>query len=450
MLIATGGTLGDIYPFLRLALALQARGAQVCFYAPSVHAELVRQAGVDAVGLGTEADYLAAIDNPAMWDSRKGFGIAWHASTSAMDQLLQLLLALDGSQPTAMLVHPLAMPVAAIAQALRPGWQLVGCALAPSNLRTHHGPQMLGPMPIPRWMPKMLRRGLWRLTEAALLDPVTLPGINAQRARHGLAPVRCLIDHLQSVPDLTLALWPAWFAPTQPDWPQPVLHTGFPLHDPQPDAPLPADIQQFLAAGAPPLVVTAGTGQRFAAALFTAALQASAALGLRCLLLTPHRAQIPDHLPAGVAWAASLPLQQLLPQAAALVHHGGIGTTAEALRAGTRQLVIPRAFDQFDNAARVCALGCGLQLAHRRVGPGTLQRRLSRLLASAAIASRCAALARRSDWPAAQTQPPSAESALDEAVYAVLQRLQAATGVSAAMQLCSGGGPHVQPGLAPP
>jgi rhamnosyltransferase subunit B len=49
----------------------------------------------------------------------------------------------------------------------------------------------------------------------------------------------------------------------------------------------------------------------------------------------------------------------LLPQVAALVHHGGIGTTAAALAAGIPQLIAPFAFDQFDNAARTVRLGVG-------------------------------------------------------------------------------------------
>src|SRR6202012_1799180 len=56
---------------------------------------------------------------------------------------------------------------------------------------------------------------------------------------------------------------------------------------------------------------------------------------------------------------AYVPLRALLPRCAALVHHGGIGTTAEALRAGVPQVIVPLAFDQFDNAARVRALGAG-------------------------------------------------------------------------------------------
>jgi rhamnosyltransferase subunit B len=94
-------------------------------------------------------------------------------------------------------------------------------------------------------------------------------------------------------------------------------------------------------------------------------------------------------------WQPYLPLHQLLPHAAALVHHGGIGTTAEALRAAVPQLVLPWAFDQFDNAQRVVALGVGHTLQARRLRAAPLQAALRQLLGSRAIAGACRASAER-------------------------------------------------------
>jgi rhamnosyltransferase subunit B len=94
-------------------------------------------------------------------------------------------------------------------------------------------------------------------------------------------------------------------------------------------------------------------------------------------------------------WQDFVPLRRLLPQAAALIHHGGIGTTAEALRAGTPQLVVPLAHDQFDNAARVTALGVGAALPAARLDEQRLVRRLGALLAAPGLATRTRAVAAR-------------------------------------------------------
>ncbi|RZA31179.1 MAG: glycosyltransferase, partial [Lysobacteraceae bacterium] len=95
------------------------------------------------------------------------------------------------------------------------------------------------------------------------------------------------------------------------------------------------------------------------------------------------------HLPTPVLWQEYVPLRALLPHVAALAHHGGIGTTAEALRAGTPQLVVPLAHDQFDNAARVRALGVGNSLRATRLTPGRLRRRLAGIVGNQEMAETC-------------------------------------------------------------
>ena len=94
-------------------------------------------------------------------------------------------------------------------------------------------------------------------------------------------------------------------------------------------------------------------------AFFTCAIQTVTALQRRALFVTRFPETLPGSLPAEVWVADHLPFDHLLPQVAALVHHGGIGTTAAALAAGIPQLIAPFAFDQFDNAARVVRLGVG-------------------------------------------------------------------------------------------
>jgi rhamnosyltransferase subunit B len=125
-------------------------------------------------------------------------------------------------------------------------------------------------------------------------------------------------------------------------------------------------------------------------------LRAARLLGCRAVLLTPHREQVPHPLPPGVLWLPYVPLRTLLPRAAALVHHGGIGTTAEALRAGLPQVIVPLAYDQFDNAARVEALEAGAMVPGGAAGPRprALAAALRALLSSDAVRAGCARAAR--------------------------------------------------------
>jgi rhamnosyltransferase subunit B len=171
------------------------------------------------------------------------------------------------------------------------------------------------------------------------------------------------------------------------------VRSGFPLFDPDPQAALSSELQQFLGQGGRPLVFTPGTGNRQARAYFEHAIEAARLLGERAVFLTPHRDQLPADLPHHVLWQPYVPLRALLPRVAVLVHHGGIGTTAEALHAGTAQLVVPLAHDQFDNGVRVEALGVGLSLPATRLNTRRLVAGLEALLDDDGLHGRCRAVA---------------------------------------------------------
>jgi UDP:flavonoid glycosyltransferase YjiC (YdhE family) len=113
------------------------------------------------------------------------------------------------------------------------------------------------------------------------------------------------------------------------------------------------------------------------------------------LLLTRHAEQIPKTLPAGVKHVPYVPFSELLPHVAALVHHGGIGTTAQALAAGCPQLIMPLAHDQFDNAQRVGQLRAGLSISRNRYTARAAADRLTTLLNDASLAEGCRRVADR-------------------------------------------------------
>jgi rhamnosyltransferase subunit B len=390
VVLVTIGSAGDLFPFLRIALALREAGHRISFLAPSQHEPFVRAAGLPFHGLPADP---AVLDHPDLWHPTRGFGVVWEATRPAMAAVPAYMAALPRDEKCTMLVHPLALPEADLCRAARPGLRIAAAFLAPSNLPTVHDPLMLGPWRVPRWVPHGVRRRLWRTLASRFVDPIALPDVNVARSTAGLAPVHSLLDTVVSIADLSIGLFPYWFAPTPPDWPRPLVRTGFPLFDPAPDAALSPELRQFLGQGGRPLVFTPGTGNRQARAYFAHAIEASRLLGERAVFLTPHRDQLPAELPRHVLWQEYVPLRALLPQVAVLVHHGGIGTTAEALHAGTAQLVVPLAHDQFDNGARVEALGVGLALPATRLTTRRLVAGLEALLDDEGLRPRCRAVA---------------------------------------------------------
>ena len=368
---------------------MQARGLEVTLVAPSLHEAMVRQAGLPFHGTFADARVL---DDPDLWHPRRGFRVVWNAVQPGLAELSPLVTALPEGQPCVIVAHPLAIPAADLCRTDGRALRLVAAYLAPSNIPTVYDPLTLGPLAIPRWVPHAVRRWLWKRIGRRYIDPVALPAMNAERAAVGLAPAASLLAFMKEAPDLTVTLFPEWFGRPQPDWPRPLVCGDFPLYDPDPDAAFSPELKAFLGAGPKPVVFTPGTGNLQAAAYFSHALSAARQLGLRAIFLTTHRNQVPDALPPAVLWQAYLPLKKLLPHTRALVHHGGIGTTAEALRAATPQLIVPMAFDQFDNGARVQSLGAGLVLRHDRLSAASLTQALERLIASSYISIQCDAL----------------------------------------------------------
>jgi UDP:flavonoid glycosyltransferase YjiC (YdhE family) len=135
--------------------------------------------------------------------------------------------------------------------------------------------------------------------------------------------------------------------PEDPDWPQRISVTGFWYLDPPPTWQPPARLVHFLEEGAPPVYVGFGSMSscrpQETADTVVAALQQA---GLRGIMLSGWAGLKPSQLPDTVLQIDEAPHSWLFPQVAAVVHHGGAGTIAAALRAGVPQVSVPFSGDQ--------------------------------------------------------------------------------------------------------
>ncbi len=390
--LITVGSTGDIHPFMYLARQLIAQGREVTFISNTVHQVLVEGAGLRFIGMGSEEEFQQLVADPDIWDPRKCCAMMFASYGQHIEQIRAAIRQARGSDAESkigVIAHAFALPAVALSRAAGEIDAIGAAYLAPCSVRSIHDPLMIGQIPVPRWVPLGWRRALWGFLERGWIDPVPLAHINRARSDAGLPQAQSFLGHLAQVPDLSLFLFPAWFAAPVPDWPQPMMMLDFPLFEAQSEAPFDAELSLFLEAGDKPIVFTPGTANVHAARFFAAAVQACARLGKRAILLTKERAQCPAELPAYVLWQPYVPLASLLPRAAALVHHGGIGTTAEALRAGIPQVITPFGWDQFDNGARVRSLGVGEVRNSRMLRAGGLARSLKRLVDSPEVSQRC-------------------------------------------------------------
>ncbi len=393
------GTAGDVHPFVAVALALRDRGHSVSIATSPYFAPLMERLGLPLRPVGTVEQYERITSHPSLWRPLRGLAVLAAMVGRGIPDVYRLVEEEAARGDSLVVSHPLAFGARVAHDAL--GVPLVTMHLAPASFWSLEAP----PVPatrmgsIERW-PRAARRLCLGLADKGA-DLTLGPALNVFRAGLGLDPVRHVASRWWHSPQRVVGLFPDWYAAPQPDWPPQAALTGFPLYDEDEVSLVPARLEAFLreaaAADDPPVAFAPGSGNRHAHRFFAAAVDACRRLGRRGILLTRYPEQLPARLPSGVLHAGYAPFSLLLPQVAALVHHGGIGTCAQALAAGRPQLVMPMGFDQPDNAARLARLGVARALSPRRFTGARVARELDVLLGSNAVAGRCVEVARRFD-----------------------------------------------------
>lgn len=148
--------------------------------------------------------------------------------------------------------------------------------------------------------------------------------------------------------------------PRPSDWDATHHVTGYWYLDAAPDWTPPADLLDFLNAGRPPVYIGFGSmGNRNPEETTRLILQAVKMSGQRAVLASGWGGMSKADLPESVYMLSSVPHSWLFPRMAAVVHHGGAGTTAAGLRAGVPSIIVPFFGDQGFWGARIAALGVG-------------------------------------------------------------------------------------------
>jgi rhamnosyltransferase subunit B len=381
------GSSGDVHPVLGLATALRARGHRATVATNPHFQPLVERLNLPFVPIGTAEEFRAAMENPDLWDPKKGFDFVVDRLIVPYITVIYNIIAANFVPGETVVVAPPTAMGARIANA-KLGVPLATMHLAPALIRSMHEspvlPLMLVGRGIPRWFKRLQYWLIDRIIDSKLGGP-----LNAILAEHGLPPARGIMNEWWNSPQLALCLFPEWFGPPQPDWlPQCVL-TGFPLWDEQEVLGLPPQVDAFLQNGDPPIVFTPGSAMLHGHEFFIAAIDACRRLNRRGILLTRFPEQLPSTLPPEIAHFDFIPFSQVLPRAASVVHHAGVGSSAQGLAAGVPQVLMPMAHDQFDNAERLRRLGVGEAIPLKRFRGDVLAATLSRLINSAPVQERC-------------------------------------------------------------
>ena len=386
ILLCPVGSAGDVHPFVGLGEMLAQRGHRVQVIVSAYFESIVRRAGLEFIEFNTAEEFLQLSNDPDLWHPRKGFFyIARQAILPLMHRQYEMIESHYVAGETVVVSSFLGFG-ARIAHD-RLGVPLISVHLQPAVFWSDAHPPRLAGMPscAPRW----LLRSLFHLGEKLVIDPFLCPETNILRRELGLPPVRRVLSKWIHSPQAVIGLFPEWYSPQQSDWPPHTHLTSFPLWDERNITPAPESLETFLAAGDSPIVFTPGSAMMFGQKFFSSAVAACRLLGRRGILLSRFPDQISRQLPDSVQHFDFVPFSQVFPRASAVVHHGGIGTTAHGLAAGVPQLIMPMAHDQPDNATRLVDLGVGDWLSPRRFTPARVAGKLARLLQSQDVIVRC-------------------------------------------------------------
>lgn len=388
-LLAPVGSFGDVSPYLAIGEQLRRRGHRVTVMSNVQFSAMVRQSGLEFVPLGTEVEYAEFYDNPDSWHWCRSWKLAltWGA-LRPMRRLYSIIA--ERYQPGETVVVAPGMAFGARIAQERLGVPTATIHLEPDKFRSLVAtPVMPPPLVLSDWVPRISKRAQLWIADNLVVDRFIGPEVNLFRAELGLAPTRGFVASWWHSPDLVVGMFPAWYCRPQADWPGQTVLVGFPLADHGEAMAVPSDAMEFLDSGSPPVVFTPGTSNIHARQFFASAAEACRRLGLRGMLMTSHAEQLPSSLPRGVRHFAYCPFRYLLPRAAALVHHAGIGSTAHALAAGIPQVVMPMTFSQPDDAARLVRLGVAASLRPGAFTGAALTRALGCLLHSSATREKC-------------------------------------------------------------
>jgi UDP:flavonoid glycosyltransferase YjiC (YdhE family) len=384
LLIALGSH-GDVHPFVGIGLALRQRGHRVQVAANPYFGSLIKRVGLEFLPAGDESDYRRVAAEPRCWKRLGGTRIILQWVATMVRPVYELVR--DNAIPGRTVVATSSLGLGARVAQDHLRIPTASIHLQPSIIMSPMAPPRLGGIVTPDWYPMWLRRAEIAMVDRAC-DPLIAPAVNCLRGDLGMPPVGRVMTRYLHSPRRVIGLFPEWFAPPLPDWPAQVRLTGFPLFDEGGVTPLHQELQTFLDEGEAPIAFTPGSAMWCGHRFFAESARACALLGRRGLLLSRHADHIPRRLPPGVRHVSYAPFSQLLPRCAAIVHHAGIGTSAQALRAGIAQLLVPHAHDQHDNTAHLIRLGVAKKIEPRAYSAGAVATRLEELIVCEKVRTR--------------------------------------------------------------
>jgi UDP:flavonoid glycosyltransferase YjiC (YdhE family) len=399
VILSNIGTFGDINPLIAIALELKRRGHVPVLAVPAVFETKIRPLGLEFHAVRPDIDPENTILVEMIYDVKKGTerglrDFLFPVLRQTYDDLLDA--ATKPERADLLLLGELNYAGPLVAEMTGIPW--ASYVLAPLSFFSAFDPPVLPMYPrlarADKTVPGMGRaiRRLARFVSRKWPQP-----IYDLRRELGLGRGSNPLFDAKHSPYLVLALFSRVLGKEQKDWPANTKITGFCFYDSDAgNAALPAHLEEFLAKGPAPVVFTLGSAAVLAAGRFYEfSARAAVRLGIRAVLLigSDQRNRPRQELPDTICVAEYAPYTALFPRAQMVVHQGGVGTTAQCLRAGKPMLIMPYSHDQPDNGRRMRRLKVARVIQRAYYTPIRVARKLKAMLEEPKFALRARSVA---------------------------------------------------------
>ncbi len=378
------GTAGDVYPLVAIAKALNKKEYNIEFATTSNFKSIVEKNGIKYRQILDDQFYTDLINHPGIHELSKTLElVADYFIEKATPAICDFIKTVSNKEDKLLVI---AAGTAAFGTRMaqeKYNISTILVHLTNIGLPSKIVPPRTNPYYVEKYIPSIFQPLTQWLANYFIIGPKLCNPLNKIRVEHNLPKIETRnFGAWYNDATSLLAMFPTWYTQwadkpedckPPSDLPSRAVFCGFPLYDGKPSSyQMPEDVDIFLKKYSKPLLISLGSGSTKALSLYKTCAEVAEQLEAPMIFLSKNQENIPKDLSDWILVKDYLPHSHILPLTSGIVHHGGVGTAAEALRAGTYQIIVPSVYDQYDTARRVTTLGCGDEIALSRFNQTTL------------------------------------------------------------------------------
>lgn len=378
IVISSFGSSGDFNPCLAIARTLRQNGADVIFLSNPYYEKTITDAGLRFSPAGEYFDVFEAIkDNPDCFHATKGPKIIWEMVLDTVPKMYSAMKELiETERPDVTASHIL--EYGGMLAAKKCNTPYITLSPTPMGWFNTNAPGYLTYWKLPLPLRRLQARIMLVAMNAALRY-----WLKRRCKKNGIDQSFASLHDVYSSSVLNLGLWSQSLRPAGTGDPPHSMICGFVRDEHIKHWPnVPNEIANLFSLDQKPLVVGLGSGVSLNAdAIYNNTIRACKHLNRPCLLVGKDLSRYTD-IARNIIAVDFAPYGWVFPRSAAVIHHGGLNTTAETLRAGIPSLVIPHGYDQFDNAIRAELMGVSENINLGKVASKKFTNKLKEILSN--------------------------------------------------------------------